>query len=200
MQKRFLKRPSILLMLLVALGGCIDSLDSVDILPNKADRETINCLVDGVPFEATSGKGLLAMDFVKTEMQQDENSFLLTVFGVNMQDNGEALAVGFRLGGRSIEDVQAGDTFTGWVPIGDAEGPYEGAMGGVEKRKSATSDEYVFKAGSNHTGEISLTVTAIDLAEKRISGTFQFTAKDVENDVLLDVTEGDFDNIQWKVE
>lgn len=200
MFERFIERSITLILLLGALGGCIDSLESVDILPNKTNRETINCLVDGVPFEATSGKGLLAMDFVKTEMQQDENSFLLTVFGVNMQDNGEALAVGFRLGGRNIEDIQPGDTFTEWVPIEDAEGPFEGAMGGVEKRKSATSEEYIFKAGSNQTGEIRLTVTAIDLAEKRISGTFQFTAQDVENDILLDVTEGDFENIQWKLE
>jgi hypothetical protein len=200
MLKRFVKRTSVLFILLVPLGGCLDALDSVDILPNKANRETINCLVDGVPFEATSGKGLLAVDFVKTEMQQDENSFLLTVFGVNMQDNGEALAVGFRLGGRNIGEIQPGDTFTEWVPIEDAEGPFEGAMGGVEKRKSATSEEYIFKAGSNHTGEISLTVTAIDLAERRISGTFQFTAQDVENDILLNVTEGDFENIQWEVE
>ena len=82
MFKQFIKRSFFLFFLLLGLGGCLSELD---ILPDKSDQEKLSCLVDGEPFEATSGKGLLAVDFIRTELQQDENSFLLTVFGVNVR-------------------------------------------------------------------------------------------------------------------
>lgn len=192
MFNHFVKRS--FFFLLLGLGGCLSDLD---ILPDKY-QEKLSCLVDGEPFEATSGKGLLAVDFIRTEMQQTEDYFLLTVFGVTIQDGGEALAVGFRLGGSDPEDIQPGNIYTTWVALEDVEGAFEGAMGGVEKRKSVTSNETLFKAGSSPSGEISLTVTAIDLAEKKISGTFQFSAQGEDSDIRIEVTEGTFENIQWQ--
>lgn len=191
---RFVKSSSFLLLLL-GLGGCLSDLELV---PEKENQEVLACLIDGKPFEATSGKGLLAVDFIRTELLEDENSFLLTVFGVRMQDNGEALAVGFKLGGKNLQDIQPGDTFTEWLPMENVEGAFEGAQGGVEKRKSATSSENIYQAGSHHTGNISLTITAIDLKAKRISGTYHFTARDIEKDIQLEVTQGSFENIQWE--
>ncbi|HSF55587.1 MAG TPA: hypothetical protein VLA71_17660 [Algoriphagus sp.] len=195
MFNHFVKRSFMLILLLGGLGGCLSELD---ILPDNSKQEKLSCLVNGEPFAATSGKGLLAMDFIRAEMQQTENYFLLTVFGVNILDSGEALAVGFRLGGSNPESIQPGDTFTTWVAMEDMESNFEGAMGGVEKRKSPTSNETIYKAGSNHTGEMSLTVTTIDLAEKKISGTFRFTALDAEVDTLIEVSQGNFENVQWK--
>lgn len=196
MLDHFVKRTSILLILLAGLGGCISSLD--EILPEKDSSKTLSCLIDGKPFKAAGDQGLLADDFIITEMVEDENSFLLTVFGVNIEDNGEALAVGFMLAGRNLKDIEQGDTFTEWVPLDDVEGVFEGAMGGVEKRKSPTSNDPIYKAGSNHSGKMSLTVSDIDLVGKKISGTFQFSAKDDENNILLEVTQGSFENIDWE--
>lgn len=196
MFKQFIKRSFFLFFLLLGLGGCLSELD---ILPDKSDLEKLSCLVDGEPFEATSGKGLLAVDFIRTDMQQTDDYFLLTVFGVTVQNGGEALAVGFKLGGSDPEDIEPGNTYTAWVAFEDVEGAFEGAMGGVEKRKSVTSNEALFKAGSSPSGEISLTVTAIDLDERKISGTFQFTAHGEEDsDIRIEVTEGIFENIKWE--
>lgn len=190
----FIKSAFILVILLMGLGGC---LSEVDIFPEKDNLEKFSCRVNGEVFEATSGKGLLAIDFIMAEMQQTENSYLLTVFGVDIQDSGEALAVGFRLGGSNPEDIRVGDNFTAWVPMGNVEGAFAGAKGGVEKRESAASNETVFRASSDPAGEINLTVTSIDLAEKKISGTFRFTAQQEESEILIEVTEGVFENVQW---
>lgn len=195
MLNHFVKRSFFLFLLTLGLGGCLSELD---LLPDPSNQEKLSCLVDGVPFEATSGKGLLAIDFIRAEMQRTENHFLLTVFGVTLQDGGEALAVGFELGGSDPATIQPGDTFTTWIPMENLESAFEGARGGVEKRKSATSNETLFKAGSNPDGTISLTVTSIDLTERKISGTFRFSAKGEESDIRIEVTEGNFENVQWE--
>jgi hypothetical protein len=143
-----------------------------------------------------NGKGLFAVDFVRTELVEEETNFLLTVFGGELLDDGAALAVGFRLGGDKLADLQEGDTFDSWE-LDESDGAHKGVMGGVEQRPSVNSEEHDFRASSNHTGDVSLTITAIDHANKKISGEFHFTALDNENNVRVEISEGKFENIYW---
>lgn len=179
------------------IGGC----SLVDEgLSTKSNEGTISCLMNGEPFEVEGGKGLLASEFVKAEMEKSEDYFLLTVYGIRvLEEEGEkrGLAVGFKLGGERLMDISQGDTFSKWEALDEIEGTFEGAMGGVEERKSESADEHLLKASSNHTGKMSMTVTAIDTLDQLISGTFHFTAKDQESGEVIEVTEGAFENIKW---
>jgi hypothetical protein len=170
---------------------------SISDLKNEInEEEKLTCLVDGKPFEAVNGHGLFAVDFVRTELVEEETNFLLTVFGGELLDDGAALAVGFRLGGDNLSDLQVGDVFDSWE-LDENDGAHKGVMGGVEQRPTINSDEHDFRASSNHTGDVSLTITDIDFTNKRISGEFYFTALDDENNVRVEISEGKFENIYW---
>lgn len=160
------------------------------------EEEKLTCLVDGKPFEAVNGQGLFAVDFVRTELVEEETNFLLTVFGGELLEDGAALAVGFRLGGDNLSDLQVGDVFDSWE-LDENDGAHKGVMGGVEQRPTINSDEHDFRASSNHTGNVSLTITDIDFTNKRISGEFYFTALDDENNMRVEISEGKFENIYW---
>lgn len=192
-----IKKISFLLSFLcLGLNGCLSSIDVNGDL-DELGAERIVCLVDGKPFEAVNGKGLLAVDFVMTELVEGNDNFLLTIYSVELLEEGGALAVGFKLAGKKITDLKAGDTFTTWTAIDTANEVYSGAMGGVEQRTSLQTDEHIFKASSNHTQEMNLTITEIDHVAKQVSGTFRFVALDDENNTKVEVTEGEFLNISW---
>jgi hypothetical protein len=183
----------LLLFVSFSLAGCLPFTDFTN---DESEQVKVTCLVDGRPFEAVNGKGLFAVDFVRTELVEEETNFLLTVFGGELLDDGAALAVGFRLGGDKLADLQEGDTFDSWE-LDESDGAHKGVMGGVEQRPSVNSEEHDFRASSNHTGDVSLTITAIDHANKKISGEFHFTALDNENNVRVEISEGKFENIYW---
>lgn len=196
--KIFLKKS---LHVLIGLGltfsvGACDLIQ--DFFPEGNKEGKITCRVDGESFEAAGKKNLTAMDFIIAEMQQEGETFLLTVFGVSQYEGG-ALAVGFKIAGYKLEDLQPGMTLTDWNYNEDIVGSFDGVMGGVERRASAGSEEALFKASSNHSDQMSLTITAIDLNQNKISGTFFFHAKDKDNGKFLEVTEGKFTNVQWTV-
>ncbi|MBD8489519.1 hypothetical protein IFO69_12255 [Echinicola sp. CAU 1574] len=177
------------------LNGCITSLE----LKNEEEagmEERLTCMVDGEPFEAANGQGLLAVDFVMVDMVEKENTFLMTLYAVDLPDEGGARAVGFKLGGIDINDLQVGDTFDDWKLETDS-GEYLGVLGAVEERPSVQSEEYTLKASSNHTKEIKLTITEIDYQAKTMSGTFNFKALDDEKNIEVEVSEGSFQNISW---
>jgi len=190
---------SLLFIICISLNGCISSIDVKEDL-DEVGAEKISCMVNGEPFEAINGKGLLAIDFVMGELLESENSFLITVYSVELLDEGGALAVGFKIGGKNVSDLKVGDTFTTWELLPGSSEDYIGAMGGVEKRSSIQTDEHIFKASSNHTKEISLTITAIDHVAKTMSGAYNFVALDDENNTKVEVTEGIFQNVSWETE
>ncbi|MEB2775764.1 DUF6252 family protein [Algoriphagus sp. D3-2-R+10] len=193
---KYPKNYAYLFLLLLGLISC-DAID--DIMPDKKDTGVISAMLNGAPFEAEGGKGLLASEFIKAELDFNENNYLLTVYGIRIEDNKTVLAVGFQLAGKDIKEVKAGDTFTEWILINESTSTFEGAKGAVEKRNSIRSDDNVFKASTYYTGEMSLTISQIDLEEQKISGTFMFSAVDSDNDTLVNVTGGAFEQVQWKV-
>jgi hypothetical protein len=187
-------KPVFLIGLLLVFGGC-DLIQ--DTFPESDAKGKISCRVNGEAFEAAGNKSIAAMDFVVAEMEREGNTFLLTVVGVSQHDGGGALAVGFKLGGYSLADIQAGTTLTQWNYDESIIGDFEGVMGGVEERASANSDEAKYKASSNHADLMSLTVTEFDTLQKKLSGTFYFKAKDQYNGTEVEVTEGKFSNLKW---
>ena len=96
--------------------------------------------------------------------------------------------MGVQLSGDTITDIQPGDEFTEWVLVDDVSITFKGAKGAVEKRISAKSDENGFKASFYNTNEMTFTISDVDLEEKKISGTFKFSALDTENETLINVT------------
>lgn len=191
-----LKRAFILLVLF-SLVSCID-INGINIFPNRKDDGVISAILNGDRFEVESGKGILASEFVIAEMENRDDSFLLTIYGIRVKDSGKALAVGFKLGGKSLEDITSGDEFSKWNLIENSEVNFEGAMGAVEMRKSVKSEDHLYQASSNHTGEMELIITDIDVERKLISGRFSFSALDEENGTLIEVENGTFDSIKWK--
>lgn len=181
-------------ILLALLTGCEIVRDT---FPESDKNGKIVCMIDGVKFEAAGNKSIAAMDFIVAEMEQNTDSYLLTVFAISQHKGTGALAVGFKIGGYNLEDLEPGVTLTQWNYNEDIVGSFEGVMGGVEERASKDSDDTVFKASSNHADKMSLTVTEIDLSKKSISGTFQFEAMDQETEKFVEVTSGEFRNVQW---
>lgn len=179
---------------LSVFGGC-DLIQ--DTFPESDKKGKITCKVNGEEFAAAGNKGLAAMDFIAAEMEREGNSFLLTVVGVTQYDGGGALAVGFKLGGHSLADIQPGTTLTEWNYDESVIGNFEGTMGGVEERASVKSEEAKYKASSNHADLMSLTVTEFDTLENKLSGTFYFEAKDQQNGTEIEVTDGVFSNVEW---
>lgn len=187
-------KPVFLMGLLFLFGGC-DLIQNT--FPESDKKGKITCMVNGKEFEAAGNKSIAAMDFIVAEMQREGSAFHLTVAGVSQHDGGGALAVGFKIGGYSLADVQPGTTLTEWNYDEAIVGDFVGAMGGVEQRESVKSEEAKFKASSNHADLMSLTVTEFDTVQKKLSGTFYFEAKDQYNGAEIEVTEGTFSNIQW---
>ncbi|WP_339706440.1 hypothetical protein [Algoriphagus aquimarinus] len=169
-----------------------------EIIPDAKDAGVISANLNGEPFQVEGGKGLLASEFLKAELASTETNFLLTIYGIRIEDNKQAVAMGIQLAGVDISDIQPGDEFTDWVLVDDVASIFKGAKGAVEKRTSVNSDENVFKASSYNTNEMFLTISQIDLEEHKISGTFKFSALDTENDTLINVTEGNFEQVKWK--
>lgn len=177
----------------------ISSCDAIEeIMPDKKDAGVISAKLNGELFEVEGGKGILASEYLKAELDSSSTDFLLTIYGIQIEDDKKALAMGIQLAGEAIVDVQPGDVFTDWILVDDVSSTFKGAKGAVEKRISANSDENVFKASSYNTDEMTLTITDIDLEGQKISGTFKFSALDTENDTLINVTEGKFDQVKWK--
>jgi hypothetical protein len=181
-------------LLLAVVTGCEIVRDT---FPESEKNGKIVCLIDGVKFEAAGNKSIAAMDFIVTEMEKKDDTYLLTVFAISQHKGTGALAVGFKIAGSRLEDLEPGVTLTQWNYNEAIVGSFEGVMGGVEGRTSKDSDDTVFKASSNHADKMSLTVTEIDLSKKSISGTFQFEAKDQETEKFVEVTNGEFRNVQW---
>ncbi|UCS92046.1 hypothetical protein KZP23_15125 [Echinicola marina] len=178
---------------LLGTTSCIPEFD-IDIINNK--EEKITCKLDGADFAADNNESML--DLVKGELIEKEQYFLLTVYGAELQDNGGAKAVGFKIGGSSIEELQAGNVYDSWEELESSPGNFVGAMGAVEERPSVQSDESIYKAGSNHTKEITLEITAVDHEAQTFSGIFSFEALDDEKGLRISVTEGKFEDVKWK--
>lgn len=53
------------------------------------------------------------------------------------------------------------------------------------------------KASSGETDIASATITMIDTVNKKVSGTFSFTAKDPDTDITYQVTDGKFENVEY---
>lgn len=177
----------------------ISSCDAIEeIIPDAKDAGVISAKLNGELFEVEGGKGILASEFLKAELDSSKTNFLLTIYGIQVEDDKKALAMGIQLAGKAIADVQPGDEFTDWILVDDASSTFKGAKGAVEKRISANSDENVFKASSYNTNEMTLTISEINIEEQKISGTFKFSALDTENDTLINVTEGKFEQVKWK--
>ncbi|MBN3519078.1 hypothetical protein JYB62_03605 [Algoriphagus lutimaris] len=191
-----LKRAFILLVLF-SLISCID-INGVNVFPNRKDKGVISATLNGDQFEVESGKGILASEFVVSEMKNRDDYFLLTIYGIRVKDGGKALAFGFKIAGINLEELARGSKFSEWNLIKNSEVNFEGAMGAVEMRKSVKSEGHLYQASSNHTGEMELIITDIDVNKKLISGRFSFTALDEVNGTLIEVENGTFDNIKWK--
>ncbi|WP_425638767.1 DUF6252 family protein [Algoriphagus yeomjeoni] len=187
----------ILFLGLFSFGLCsCDALE--EIIPDKTNAGVISAMLNGEAFKVEGGKGILASEFLKAELDSSSTDFLLTIYGIQIEDDKKALAMGIQLAGEAIVDVQPGDVFTDWILVDDVSSTFKGAKGAVEKRISANSDENVFKASSYNTDEMTLTISEIDLEAQEISGTFNFSALDTENDTLIHVTEGIFEQVKWK--
>ncbi len=53
------------------------------------------------------------------------------------------------------------------------------------------------KASSTETDIASARITKIDTVNKTVSGTFSFTAKDPDTDIIYQVTDGKFDGVEY---
>lgn len=168
-----------------------------DIFPESDKKGKIECMVNGEDFEAAGNQSLAAMDFIIAEMQREQGTFLLTVFGVS-QYQGGARAVGFKLAGNSLDEIQTDIPMEEWIYNEEIVGYFEGVMGGVEERSSKNEADTLYKASSNHASLMSLTVTAFDTLNQTISGTFQFDAEDQYNGTFVEVRNGEFSNVKWK--
>ncbi|WP_339865442.1 hypothetical protein [uncultured Algoriphagus sp.] len=195
MSKRKIQSICYLAFTPLLLFGC-DFMENI--FPDKDNDGVIIANLNEIPFEAEGGKGFLAKEFLKAELEESEDYYLLTVYGIRVQDDKKALALGFQLAGNDISEITAGSTYSNWVLLDEKAGKFEGAKGAVEMRNSVKSDNSVFKASSFYTGEIKLTITEIDLSKREFSGSFQFSALDSQVDTLFQVTEGNFENVKWK--
>lgn len=194
---RFQSKFSLPIFLVISwvIYGC-DALEEA--LPIRQDNGSISAMLNGVQFEAEGGGGLLSDEFLRAELEKGDGDFLLTVYGINIEEDNSALAVGFQIAGNQLDEIQAGNTYEEWVLIDEKASLFEGAKGAVEKRNSIGSDDHLFKASTYYTGEMSLTISEIDTLSQQFSGTFSFSALDEENDTLLNVTQGSFENVKWK--
>lgn len=183
-----------ILLLAFCSFSCLEDLKFV---PETAKDGTITASIDGEPFDVESGQGVFGSEFIVAELEEEKDHFVLTVFGVEIEEDGKAFAMGIKIGGENINEMKAGNVYKEWVPIDGFEEVYSGAMGGVEKRKSVNAKDNIFKAGSNHTGEMEISITEIDFELKKISGTFSFTALDEDKDVRIEVKSGVFQGIEW---
>lgn len=177
---------------LFSTTSCIPSFD-IDLINNS--EEKITCKLNGENFAADNNTSVL--DLVKAELVEKDQYFLLTVYGAELLDDGGAKAVGFKLGGQSLEELQAGNTYNSWEELASSPGDFIGVMGAVEERPSVQSDENIYKASSNHTNKISLEITEINHEAKTFSGIFSFDALDDEKGVSISVTEGVFEDVKW---
>ncbi|WP_215224928.1 hypothetical protein [Echinicola shivajiensis] len=177
---------------LIGTTSCIPSFD-IDLINNN--EEKITCKLNGENFAADNNESVL--DLVKAELVEKDQYFLLTVYGAELLDDGGAKAVGFKIGGLSIEELQAGNTYETWEELENSPGDFVGVMGAVEERPSVQSDESIYKASSNHTKKIFLEITEVDHEAKTFSGTFSFDALDDVSGVNINVTEGQFENVKW---
>lgn len=188
------------LLILFVFGGLhvINGCDLVqDIFPESDKNGKLEAVVNGEDFEAAGNQSLAAMDFIIAEMQRENGTFLLTVFGVS-QYQGGARAVGFKLAGNSLAEIQTDKPMQEWIYNEDIVGYFQGVMGGVEERTSKNEADTLYKASSNHANLMNLTVTNFDTLNQTISGTFQFDAEDQHNGTFVEVRNGKFSNVQWK--
>lgn len=196
MRHSFLIRFCIFSMILLVSVSCQDVLD---ILPLETTDEFISASINDQVFEVEGGKSILDSEFVIAEMVEDQDHFLLTVYGVQVADTKEVTAMGFKLGGKSLDELEVGKEYSEWELIENSEVNFEGVMGAVEKRTSPNSDDHIYKASSNHTGEISFIINEIDIENKTISGEFNYKAKDKDSGTLLEVRNGKFEKIEWVI-
>ena len=185
-------------IVLAILCCCYSCIPVEEILPDKNDNGIFSCNLNGELFEAEGGKGILSNELIIADLEESEDSFLLTVFGVNIVEDGAGLAVGFKIGGKQLNELKPGEVGA-WTLIEGEEDVFQGTMGGVEKRSSINSDEYEFRASSNNSGNITLTLTEVDLENQTISGVFEFTAMDDESGEKFTVTDGEFSQVKWNL-
>ncbi|MBN3582171.1 hypothetical protein JYB64_07210 [Algoriphagus aestuarii] len=194
MKFSFYIRFSIISLILIAVVSCQEVLD---ILPANSSEEIISATINDQVFEVEGGKSILDSEFVIAEMVEDQDHFLLTVYGVQVADTKEVTAMGFKLGGKSLAELEIGKEYTSWQLLKNSEVNFEGVMGAVEKRTSPNSDDHIYKASSNHTGEISFIIHELDIENKSISGVFNYKAKDKDKGTVLEVNNGKFEKIEW---
>ncbi|WP_439488210.1 hypothetical protein [Algoriphagus sp.] len=169
----------------------------IDELFEKDNEGKISCIINGEPYEVEGGKSILSSEILRSELTRREGHFLLTIYGIKPVEDNKGLAIGFRIGGIDVADLKPDDVFTEWEVLDEEEGNFVGAMGGVEERTSGNTDYHELKASSNHTGDITLTISEIDTVGRLISGTFHFTAKDQISGDVQEVTDGVFEKIKW---
>lgn len=189
---------SMILFVFFGLTSCIE-IDGKRIFADKKDEGVISATIDGKAFEVESGSGIFSKEVVIAELEEGADFFLLTVYGVKVRSGGNALAFGFKLGGKNLEDVEINSDYTEWTLIEDSDINFEGAMGAVELRKSVKSEDHIYKASSNHTGIMSLIISEIDLEKRLISGVYNYVARDQNNGTEVEVQDGVFNSIEWSL-
>ncbi len=172
------------LIIIVLLVSCATSDNEID--PFKGilnpEKGSLSAKVNGQDFST-------AYPFVTAEIAGDIPFMALAVAGVrtNATDTtGIVLAFFVSTDFVSTADNQEfkGDNL-----------PFNFHFTGAYTSNVHTADR--INASSTETDIALATITMIDTVNKKVSGTFSFTAKDPDTDISYQVTDGKFENIEY---
>jgi|TARA_R110002096_G_scaffold14584_4_gene50770 hypothetical protein len=161
--------------------------------------QTITAKIDGIDFKASLDPND-PKDFEEIVTNQVTFSsglgFVLAIAGADFSLEDAAVA--------DIRLILIGPELTGLKPGTvinsrgtDSEPPYTSLMAAGGTTKKLLNEENAYVADTDDFGDIEVIITAFDTTARRMSGTFEFTAIDPDNDVTVNVTEGEFKNISW---
>ena len=191
--KRFLSYLSIILI----FTGCVDPKGPTTILDINQE---ITANIDGKAFKAiTTPENSSDFEHIQTSLVifSNQRGFVLFFAGLDLTwENAVAVDIGLVLTGPDFDSLKAGTVFEN---RGTDTEPSFGTYSSAGNSSMVLLDEEVaYSAVTDDFGEIEIVVTAIDHEAKRISGTFEFTAIDPDENRTVVVTGGEFKNIIWE--
>lgn len=191
--KQFLSYLSIILI----FTGCFEPKEKTPILPINQE---ITANIDGKAFKAIkTPENSSDFEHIQTSLVifSNQRGFVLFFAGLDLTwENAAAVDIGLVLSGPDFASLKAGTVFEN---RGTDTEPSFGTYSSAGNSSMVLLDEEVaYSAVTDDFGEIEIVVTAIDHEAKRISGTFEFTAVDPDENRTVVVTGGEFKNISWE--
>ncbi len=185
--------------LIIILVGVSCSSDDDGMKPEDTGRQSITAKVDGRDFEAVMpNEQDPEAEFIVTNLviYPNGSGFVMGISGVDGSwEDAAAVDVRLILIGPDLSSLKAGTIFRSRGT--DTEPTFDGYVAAGVSTMVLNNMENAYIALTDDFGTIQVEVTSIDHSAKQISGTFEFTAVDPDEDRTVVVTEGEFKNINW---